>query len=314
VQDSSWLQVELWCFECGSESKEEDLKTVWESMRTKSNSVQSGSEHSLWMSTGGSLFVDREKERDRLREAILGGHSLMICGPQRAGKTALVMKVISELLPAAQRRCLYLRAAKDLQEMLRSFIRALYEADDIKLGRELHATGISKTTFDHWLRNLPANRLRGTLYRAIDASGYRIFLDHVTHLTPAMARVIKQLFWMRQTPVYLIFSEEPEARMVSHFFYWGDHETLRIAPLPITAARMLLEDCIQRFGLARLDLKGFRDEILELSHFLPGSIVGMCELASKPQYQFESRVKIKLVHIDYLMRGSTPLTLSPHRR
>lgn len=280
-------------------------------MRTKGNSVQSGSEHSFRTTGGGSLFLGREKERDRLREAILSGHSLMICGPRGAGKTALVMKAISELSPAHQNSCLYMGGVKDLQEMLRGLIRTLYEADDIRLRRELHAAGTSKTTFDGWLRNLPANRLRGTLYRAVDGAGYRVFLDHVGHLTSAMARVIKELFWMRQTPVYLIFSEEPEPRIVSRAFYWGEREELQVGPLPLSAARQLLERCIQRFALARLDLDGFRDEVLELSHLLPGAIVSMCELASHPQYQFESRIKIKLIHIDYLMRGSAPLAVPP---
>ena len=255
------------------------------------------------MSTSDSLFVGREKERDRLREAILSGHSLMICGPTGAGKTALVMKAISELSPAHQNSCLYMGAVKDLQEMLRGLIRTLYEADDIRLRRELYAAGTSKTAFDGWLRNLPANRLRGTLYRAVDGAGYHVFLDHVGHLTTAMARVIKELFWMRQTPVYPVFSKEPEPRIISRVFYWGEREELQVGPLPLSAARQLLEYCIQRFGLVRLDLEGFRDEVLELSHLLPGAIVGMCELASKPQYQCESRIKIKLIHIDYLMRG-----------
>jgi hypothetical protein len=272
-------------------------------MRIRNNSSHpTGRSHPLFPG-GVAFFVDREKECDRLREAILSGQSLMIGGPRGAGKTALVLKIISELSPVVGNRCLYIEKVKDLQDLLRSLIRALYEAEDIKLRRELHSAGVSSARFDHWLRNLPANRLRGTLYRAIDASGYRVFLDHVSHLTPAMARVIKQLFWMRHTPVYLIFSEEPEARMVSRFFYWGEQEAIRLRSLPMAAGRMLLENCIHRFGLARLDLEGFRDEVVQLSQLVPGAIVAMCELASNPRYQFESRIKVKLVHIDYLMRG-----------
>jgi AAA+ ATPase superfamily predicted ATPase len=274
-------------------------------MRIRNNNPQSGRRFSPLSPSDVGFFVDREKECDRLREAILAGQSLMISGPRGAGKTALVLKTISEVSPVAEIRCLYVPKVKDLQDLLRSIIRTLYEAEDIRLRRELHAAGVSSATFDHWLRNLAANRLRGTLYRAIDAAGYRVFLDHVTHLTPAIARVAKQLFGMRQTPVYVIFSEEPEARLVSHFFYWGEREILRLAPLPISAARTLLEDSIHRFDLARLDLEGFREQVLEVSQLLPGAIIAMCELASKPQYQFESRIKVKLVHIDYLMRGNT---------
>ncbi|HTV54357.1 MAG TPA: hypothetical protein VMI06_05525 [Terriglobia bacterium] len=274
-------------------------------MPKKNNSPCVGERSFHRSSQATGFFVDREKECDRLREAVLSGQSMMIAGPRGAGKTTLVLKIISEVSPVLGNRCLYIAKVKDLQDLLRSLIRALYEAEDINLRRELHTAGISSATFDHWLRNLPANRLRSTLYRAINASGYRVFVDHVSRLTPAMARVIKQLFWMRQTPVYLVFSEEPEARRVSHFFYWGEQEALRLGPLPMPAGRMLLENCIHQFGLARFDLEGFRDEVLQLSQLVPGAIIAMCELASNPQYQFESRIKVKLVHIDYLMRGQT---------
>jgi hypothetical protein len=273
-------------------------------MRSKSSSPQSAGERTLHSSTGDlGFFVDRQKECERLREAILARQSMMIGGPRGAGKTVLVKKAISELPADLWNHSVYVGTVGDLHEMLRSLIRALYEADDIRLKRELRAAGISKTMLDGWLRNLPTARLRGTLYRTVDAAGYRVFLDHVGHLTTAMARVIKELFWMRQTPVYLISSEEFESRIVNRFFYWGERETLAIGPLPLSAARLLLEHAIQRFGLARLDLERFRDQVLTASQLLPGAIVGMCELASKPQYQFGSQIKARLVHVDYLMRG-----------
>jgi AAA domain len=258
------------------------------------------------------FFVDRDHERNCLQKAILTRQSLMVCGPRGAGKTALVLQVISEPLPVVEKRCLYVEAAKDLQDLLRRLIRALYESGDERLKRELHAARVSRSNFDDWLKKLPTTRLRGTLYRAVEHNGYRIFLDHLPHLTPALARVIKELFWMRQTPVYVIFSEEAESRLASHFFYWGEGETLRLGPLAPNAARLLIEHCIQTYGLDHLELEGFREQVLDLSHSMPGAIVGMCQLAADPRYQFDSRVKTKLIHIDYLMRGC-PGTVKPAR-
>jgi hypothetical protein len=273
-------------------------------MRSKSSSPQPAGERSLHLSASGvGFFADREKECDRLRDAILAGQSLMVGGLRGSGKTLLVMKVISDLPPELKNRCVYIGRVRDLQEMLRSLIRALYVADDVRLKRQLHDAGVSKTSFDDWLKSLPTTRLRGTLYRTVDAAGYRVFFDHIGHLTTAMARVIKELFWMRQTPVYLISSEDLESRIISRFFYWGEREILQLGPLPLSAASLLLEHCIQRFGLGRLDLDGFREQILASSQLVPGAIVGMCELASKPEYQFGSQIKARMVHVDYLMRG-----------
>jgi hypothetical protein len=210
---------------------------------------------------GHSLDARRDSAKNCPQEAILTGQSLMICGPRGSGKTALVLQVISELLPVDAKRCLYLEAVKDLQDLLRRLIRALYESGNDRLKRDLHGAGVSRSNFDVWLKKPPATRPRGTLYRAVEDSGYRLFLDHFPHLTSALARVIKELFWMRQTPVYVIFSEETESRLVSHFLYWGERETLRLGPLALNAARLIIEHCIQTLGLDRLDLEGSRDQI-----------------------------------------------------
>ncbi|HUY13735.1 MAG TPA: ATP-binding protein [Terriglobia bacterium] len=251
------------------------------------------------------LFLGREKEARRLQVAIHARQSLMIAGPEGIGKTALVSKVIAELSPAMRQRCIYVSSVKDLHDLLRQLIRSLFEAEDAGLRRELHAAGVSKPGLDVWFKSLSTSRLRGTLYRTVQGNDYRIFLDHFPPLTRGMARVIKELFWMRATPVYLV-PKQPAAIMAgvaSHYFYWGERELLNLRPLPAHLAREILEACIQRFGLARLDLEGFREEVLELSRLVPGAIVTMCEMAADPHYQFDSQIKTKLVHIDYLMRG-----------
>ena len=64
------------------------------------------------------------------------------------------------------------------------------------------------------------------------------------------------------------------------------------------------ERCIQKLGLEKLDLKGFREDVLRLSSSVPGTIVRMCHLAQAPEYRFGSRLKTKLIHIDCLMSGA----------
>lgn len=256
---------------------------------------------------GLQVFVDRESEARRLDEAIRKRESLMICGPAGIGKSALVSKVIHCLPPDLAARCLYLRGVKDLQDLLRQLVRGLYDLKDPNLRHQLHAEGISVLTFEAWLKGLSSSRMKGTLYRTVERGDYRVFFDHLPRLKHAVAKVIKELCWMRNTPVYLLARDEVEQRIYqfNYFFYWGERERLALQPLPAEAAAELLESCIERFGLAQLDLSDFREEVLELSKRVPGAIVKMCALAADPRYQYGSRVKIKSVYIDYLISGHT---------
>jgi hypothetical protein len=67
-------------------------------------------------------------------------------------------------------------------------------------------------------------------------------------------------------------------------------------------ANDLLGWAIQKFGLSKFDLDGFRQDILEFSSLLPGAILRRCEAATNSHYHFDGRIKTKLLHVDYLMK------------
>jgi hypothetical protein len=257
------------------------------------------------LANGQSVFVGRESEARHLEAAILRRESLVICGPAGIGKTALVSNIIHRLPVDLGARCLYLGGMKNLQDLLRQLIRRLYKVKDTNLRQRLHSEKVSVLNFDAWLNGLSSSRMRGTLYFAAERGDYRVFPDHLPPLTHAVAKVIKELFWMRNTPVYLLVRDRVEHRIdqFNRFFYWGDRERLALRPLPPEAAIKLLERCIERFGLSQLDLADFREEVLELSKQVPGAIVKMCALAAEPRYRYGLRIKTKTVYVDYLMSG-----------
>ena len=261
------------------------------------------------------VFVDRENEARRLEESILKREGRVISGPAGIGKTALVLKAIGGLPAELARHCLYVVTFKDLQGLLRQLVSSLYESKDPNLRQQLHLEGVTNLNFEPWLRALSSGRLKATLFRTVERGDYRVFLDHLPPLTRAVAKVIKELFWMRNTPVYLLVQNELAQHLYNFysFFYWGDRERLTLQPLPGAAAAELLKSCIERFGLSRLELEDFRDEVLELSKRVPGAIVKMCSLAADPRYQYESGIKIKSVYIDYLMSGHDLLASAPAR-
>jgi len=254
------------------------------------------------------IFVDRQKERRRLEEAIRQRKSLAIRGPRGMGKAALASAVIGSLPAGLSAQCLYLHGSRDLRDLLRQLISRLYKFKDPPLRRRLHTEGVSALNFEGWLKNRSLNQLQGCLYRCVEQNEYQVFLHHFPPLTTPVAKVIKELFWMRNTPVYLLVRDEPDEHFdrALRLFYWGDEELLTLQPLPSWAAHRLLDDCIERFGLTQLDPSDFRDELLELSKRNPGAIVKMCSLAAGARYRHGGHVKLKSVYIDYLTGSSTP--------
>lgn len=247
-------------------------------------------------------LIGRESEALRLHNAIVKRESLLVGGPSGIGKTALVMRVLRELPPDIADSTFYLSGADGLNPLLCSLLGGLYGAEDPTLRRQLHGEGIRENSFKNWLRHQPSSRLRGALYRALEKGTYAIFLDHCPPLTYAVAKVVRELVWMRSTPVYLVArGSGPEAVGRAGHLYWSERQRLALGPLTEPAARELLELCIRRFGLPGLELDDFRAEVLSMSAYNPGTLVKLCRLAAQPKYRCGSRIKTKLLHIDYLM-------------
>ncbi len=180
------------------------------------------------------LFVDRRDESCRLRNAVIKREGLMILSPAGIGKTALATSVFASLPEGLKGRCLEIRGAKDFRGLLRELVGCLHKTGDRNLRRRLHSEGVSAQTFAPWLKGLSSSRLKGALYRALEGGDYRIFLDHLPPLTKAAASVLKEMFWMRRTPIYLLLRDDEEQKIdrLCRFFYWGEQERLKLQPLP----------------------------------------------------------------------------------
>jgi hypothetical protein len=251
---------------------------------------------------GDIPFTGREIETLRLRDAILKRQGLLIGGPAGIGKTSLVLKVLHELPAATARHCFYLSGVEEAQPLLRSLLQRLYELEDVSLRRQLHVEGVRGDAFKRWLKRQSTSRLKGAVYRSMERGSYWVFIDYFPPLTHAEAKIVRELVWMRGTPVFLLARglTEKDAGHVGSV-YWGSNQQLSLSPLPERAGRELLEFCIQKFDLGKLNLEDFREEVLGFSGLLPGAILKMCRLAAAPKYHYGSRIKTRLIHIDYLM-------------
>jgi hypothetical protein len=260
------------------------------------------------MATTGVLsdiLVGRERELHRLRTAIQKRESQLIWGLSDAGKTSLIRQAIAGLPEAARRNCIYGTGAATGRQLVSQFLRGLYVTGDPVVRRKVHADRAGGFTLDRWLNKQSLLRLRGILFSAAEHGDYRFFVDHLPSPTRKMAHLLKEIMYRCKTPVFLTGRGYSQREIgFAWSLYWADEYRIQLEPLAETAARELLEMCISNFGLASLDLTGFHEEILHFSARLPGSIVKMCELAADSRYHYGHRIKLKLVHVDYLMQSN----------
>jgi len=257
------------------------------------------------------LWVGRKDELGALCHAIPRGESRLVWGPMDSGKTALIEKAVSQLSDRERRRCVFWTGPASGRHLLSHFVAQLFALGDPFVRKKIYADGAEGPPLGQWLGKQTSLRLRGILFTALRQGQYRLFLDHFPAATHSMARLMKEIMYRCETPLYLIargFSQDAIGYAWS--LYWHDTLRLRVGPLSGREARDLLELCIRSCSLGSLDLTDFREEILLLSGRLPGSIVRMCELAADARYHSGDRIKAKLVHVDYLIR-SDPSTTQP---
>jgi hypothetical protein len=253
-------------------------------------------------------FEDSVGRADQLRAicaAIYKRESRLIWGPADAGKTVLIKKAISEMPDLERRSCIYWTGAASTKQLLSHLIGRLFDSGDPHVRKKVLGDGVSDKSLGQWLQRQRSLRLRGILFTTLTQGHYLFFLDHFPPATHNMARLLKEITNRCKTPIYLLarhYSQEEIGYAWS--IYWNDSLRIHLGALKERDAKALLESCIHHLRLDSLDLRDFRRQVLRLSGRFPGSIVKMCELAANSKYHYGDRIKIKLVHVDYLM-GST---------
>jgi hypothetical protein len=250
-------------------------------------------------------LIGRETEMRRLQTALRKRQSQLIWGATDAGKTLLIKEALLELPEAERRKCICWTGPASRRQLAEHLIRGLYLAGDPLVRRKVHTDRAGEATLPRWISEQSSLRLRGILLTAAEQGEYRFFVDQLPPASHTLAQLMKEIVYRTKTPIYLTGQGYSQGEVgYAWSLYWTDEYRIRLGPLSEAPARELLEICIQRFGLGSLDLEGFREDVLHLSGHLPGSIVKMCELAADPRYHYGDQVKLKLVHVDYLLQGN----------
>lgn len=249
-------------------------------------------------------LIGRESELRRLHSAFKKRKSQLIWGAPHSGKTFLFAKMLSELPQSERRKCICWTGPVTRRQLVEHLIQGLYLAGDPLVKKKVSADRQNETTLSRWISDQSALRLRGILITAAEQGDYRFFLDHLPPVSHTLAQLLKEIMYRAKTPVYLSGQGYSQAEIGDAWsLYWTDEYRIRLGPISEASGRKLVEACIQKFGLGSLDLTDFRDALLHLSGHLPGSIVKMCELAANPRYHYGDQVKLKLLHVDYLLSG-----------
>jgi hypothetical protein len=259
----------------------------------------------MMQSVQHEALIGRKEELRHLRMAIQKGESRLVWGPMDAGKTSLIRQVISELPEVDRRQCVYWTGALSGRQWLSHQVGRLYEAGDASVRKKVNTDKATESPVNRWLDKQTSGRLRAILFTALMQGNYRFFVDHVPPPTHNLARLMKEIIYRCKTPIYLAARGRSQEEVgYAWSLYFHDGLRVHLGPLAERAAKELLEACIGKFGLNSLDLVDFRKDILRLSGHLPGSIVKMCNLAVNSRYHFGDQIKIKLVHVDYLMQST----------
>ena len=254
-------------------------------------------------SVQSSHLFGRRQKLARLTAAIRERRSLLIFGPPDSGKSALVAQALANLPENIANRCLQVRAEGPLQRVLQQHVIRLFAAKDAVVQAAFSSQGNESPSVESWVKKQTSGRLRSLLFRAFDNGRYWIFWDNIGRLGLAHSHFLREVIWMRKTPVYLL------ARGLGYEYlgqasrlFWSDEGRLELGPLAPEDARALIDAAIEKEGIRNLDLSRFHEEVLEASRNLPGAIVRMVAMATQPQYQYGNRVKTKLIHMDYLVQ------------
>jgi hypothetical protein len=254
-------------------------------------------------SVQSGLLFGRRQELARLTAAIRERRSLLIFGPPDSGKSALVDQALANLPKNLASRCLRVKAEGSLQRTLQQQVIRLFAAKDATVEAAFPSQAAGSQSVESWVKKQTSGRLRSVLFRAFDAGRYWIFWDNIGQLGLAHYHFLREVIWMRKTPVYLL------ARGLGYEYlgqagrlFWSHEWRVELGPLVAEDARALLEAAIKREGITNLDLSEFHEQVLEASRGLPGAIVRMVAMAGQPQYRYGNKVKTKLIHIDYLVQ------------
>jgi hypothetical protein len=229
--------------------------------------------------------VNRADEMARLQAQAQRRKSMLIYGPEGAGKTRLLQNLVP-----TQPFALYvaqMRSPRDLMLALIQDLRALAK-------RELRLPANPQA--------LSTSSLKGIVHRALDEFPFLLVLDHLAGPSRVATGMIKELHYYGRTPVYFA-ARTPHMEDVGALLpMCADRsEKLEISNLSPSVAREFAKREAERTALWASNLEAVLHSLVDWSEGNPGSILQMLKMATLPRYRMGDQIKAHVLYLDYRM-------------
>lgn len=233
-------------------------------------------------------------EKERVKAAFRKREPLLIMGPAGAGKTALIRAAMAD---AGTDNILAVRYSANLHRLLSDLMRGMLAARH----KTLRSRAKPTADIEKWLSLQTSVHMKGLLWTSLESEPLIIVLDGINGASFPAYRFLQRLYFSPGMALIASTRDTASLGALSRLF-WDPRAILHLKPLHQADAEQLFDLAAKRFGLEDLDVREFREKVLDAAHGNPGEIVEMCRLAANPLYISGKHIKFAPLRIDAMMR------------
>jgi len=222
------------------------------------------------------ILIDREKECAAITNFINQRKSIIIFGPEGAGKTTVLNNVLTGL-PGLNKICSL--ESKTLKESLLNFM--ANAAFSKKTVNKANILGLKKLFYEILAKNKPE---------------YIIF-DHIERVEPKFYSFFEYLIEAK-IPL-IVLSRGLGKKEIGHLRMSSfNFEKVEISNFDRPTTDIIIDYFIKEFGIKITKEADFKKEIFHFSKGNPKIIKGLCFLARDVKYQKSGGLDVKLMDLD----------------
>lgn len=229
--------------------------------------------------------VHRAEEMARLQAQAQRRKSMLVYGPEGAGKTRLLLAFV-ERNPLA----LYVPRIRSPRDFMLSLLGELRRLDKRQLRLPENATSLSTPS------------LKGIVRRALAVFPFMLVLDHLAGPSRVVTGIIKEFTDYGQRPIYFA-ARTPHMEDIGTLqpICADRSERLEVKNLAPSVAQEFAKREAESAGLWASNLETVLHSLVDWSEGNPGSILQMLTMAQLQRYRMGDQIKAHVLYLDYRM-------------
>jgi hypothetical protein len=229
--------------------------------------------------------VDRTEEMARLRAQAQKRNSMLVFGPEGAGKTRLLLAFVQD-----QPFALYVPQTRSPRDLMMALIKDL---------RQLDKRGLRMPANTHSLSTLS---LKGIVRRALAEFPCTLVLDHMAGPSRVVTGIIKEFSDYGQRSIFFA-ARTPHMEDIGTLqpMCADRSERLEVRNFTPAVALEFAKREAERNGLWASNLDTALHSLVDWSDGNPGSILQMLKMVDLPRYRMGDQIKAHVLYLDYRM-------------